>query len=98
MNRTWFRRRCFEPVGHGRHFAGTTEAELRNWLREILKNQITDTVRFNHRQQRSVQREGQCLFTIRRVQMRLPARSSGGLNRQKHSGERWLSYQKIIAP
>lgn len=39
-------------------FRGTTEAELRNWLREILKNQITDTVRFNHRQQRSVQREG----------------------------------------
>jgi len=35
-------------------FRGSSEAELRAWLREILRNQITDCVRFHGRQQRDI--------------------------------------------
>jgi len=38
-------------------FRGTTNSELEQWLRGILKNQLIDSVRFHHRQQRDVSRD-----------------------------------------
>lgn len=38
-------------------FQGTTECELESWLRESLRNQIRDSVRFHSRQQRDVAME-----------------------------------------
>ena len=35
-------------------FRGSTEEELAAWLRECLLNQLTDSVRFNSRQQRDI--------------------------------------------
>ena len=42
---------------HADQFLGTTELELKGWLRETLLNQIKDFVRFNGRQQRDVKAE-----------------------------------------
>jgi RNA polymerase sigma-70 factor (ECF subfamily) len=38
-------------------FKGTTDIELQHWLREILKNQLIDNIRFHSRQQRDVARD-----------------------------------------
>ncbi len=38
-------------------FKGTTDIELQQWLREILKNLLIDSVRFHNRQQRDVTRD-----------------------------------------
>jgi RNA polymerase sigma-70 factor (ECF subfamily) len=38
-------------------FRGTTDIELQQWLREILKNQLIDSIRFHNRKQRDVARE-----------------------------------------
>jgi len=38
-------------------FRGTTDIELQQWLREILKNQLIDSIRFHNRQQRDIARD-----------------------------------------
>lgn len=38
-------------------FRGTTDLELQQWLREILKSQLIDSVRFHNRQQRDIARD-----------------------------------------
>lgn len=38
-------------------FRGTTEAELKTWLVQIMRNQLTDMVRFHGRQQRDILEE-----------------------------------------
>jgi len=38
-------------------FRGTTDVELQQWLREILKNQLIDSIRFHNRQQRDIARD-----------------------------------------
>jgi RNA polymerase sigma-70 factor (ECF subfamily) len=44
-------------VRSANEFRGTTESELEQWLRGILKNQLIDSIRFHHRQQRDVARD-----------------------------------------
>lgn len=73
-------------------FRGTTDLELQQWLREILKNQLIDSIRFHNRQQRDIARD----FRDPLPELADDTQTPSQAVRQRESHERlWLTVAEL---